>query len=260
MGVVRPGGRRVVGGRRRADARRRSSVRRRVAEQQHPQPDLRLQRLRPARRQRVGQRGRQGGSPASMWGPTGVTRLFNAEFGNMMSWLLPGALGHGRGAARRHHPGPSHRSRARRPPALGRLAGQHRPRHQPGPGHHPPLLHGGARPAARRTGRHRHHGPVAAPGQLGRSRRPGRGSGRHRCLELRPPRPHLGLVPRAAPLRGRGRRARCRGHPGAPAAAQRAEARHRRWWRRSGSVPRWPRRSSRPWPPRPRRTPGRSRR
>jgi 4-amino-4-deoxy-L-arabinose transferase-like glycosyltransferase len=28
----------------------------------------------------------------SMWGPTGITRLFNAEFGNMMSWLLPGAL------------------------------------------------------------------------------------------------------------------------------------------------------------------------
>ena len=27
-----------------------------------------------------------------MWGPTGITRLFNAEFGNMMSWLLPGAL------------------------------------------------------------------------------------------------------------------------------------------------------------------------
>ena len=33
--------------------------------------------------------GRVGGS---MWGPTGVTRLFNTEFGNMMSWLLPGAL------------------------------------------------------------------------------------------------------------------------------------------------------------------------
>ena len=28
----------------------------------------------------------------SMWGPTGITRLFNATFGNMMSWLLPGAL------------------------------------------------------------------------------------------------------------------------------------------------------------------------
>ncbi len=27
-----------------------------------------------------------------MWGPTGLTRLFNTEFGNMMSWLLPGAL------------------------------------------------------------------------------------------------------------------------------------------------------------------------
>ena len=38
--------------------------------------------------------GSVGGSPAggSMWGPTGITRLFNAEFGNMMSWLLPGAL------------------------------------------------------------------------------------------------------------------------------------------------------------------------
>jgi 4-amino-4-deoxy-L-arabinose transferase-like glycosyltransferase len=34
-----------------------------------------------------------GGSVAgSMWGPTGLTRLFNTEFGNMMSWLLPGAL------------------------------------------------------------------------------------------------------------------------------------------------------------------------
>ena len=30
--------------------------------------------------------------PGSMWGPTGITRLFNSEFGNMMSWLLPGAL------------------------------------------------------------------------------------------------------------------------------------------------------------------------
>jgi 4-amino-4-deoxy-L-arabinose transferase-like glycosyltransferase len=28
----------------------------------------------------------------SMWGPTGITRLFNGEFGNMMSWLLPAAL------------------------------------------------------------------------------------------------------------------------------------------------------------------------
>ena len=36
-----------------------------------------------------------GGAPAGgggMWGSTGITRLFTADFGNMMSWLLPGAL------------------------------------------------------------------------------------------------------------------------------------------------------------------------
>jgi 4-amino-4-deoxy-L-arabinose transferase-like glycosyltransferase len=33
-----------------------------------------------------------GRTAGSMWGPTGLTRLFNPEFGNMMSWLLPGAL------------------------------------------------------------------------------------------------------------------------------------------------------------------------
>jgi 4-amino-4-deoxy-L-arabinose transferase-like glycosyltransferase len=38
--------------------------------------------------------GSVGGGTAggSMWGPTGWTRLFNDTFGNMMSWLLPGAL------------------------------------------------------------------------------------------------------------------------------------------------------------------------
>ena len=57
-GCLRAGGGRLVGGHRRADAGGRPALRRRVAEQQHPQPDLRLQRLRPPRRQRVGQRGR----------------------------------------------------------------------------------------------------------------------------------------------------------------------------------------------------------
>ena len=33
-----------------------------------------------------------GNAGAAMWGPTGWTRLFNPQFGNMMSWLLPGAL------------------------------------------------------------------------------------------------------------------------------------------------------------------------
>jgi len=33
-----------------------------------------------------------GTGSAGQWGPTGLLRLFNASFGNMMSWLLPGAL------------------------------------------------------------------------------------------------------------------------------------------------------------------------
>ena len=36
--------------------------------------------------------GGAGGGGSSMWGPTGWARLFNDSFGNMMSWLLPGAL------------------------------------------------------------------------------------------------------------------------------------------------------------------------
>jgi 4-amino-4-deoxy-L-arabinose transferase-like glycosyltransferase len=33
-----------------------------------------------------------GAGSAGQWGPTGLLRLFNVSFGNMMSWLLPGAL------------------------------------------------------------------------------------------------------------------------------------------------------------------------
>ena len=33
-----------------------------------------------------------GAGSAGQWGPTGLLRLFNPSFGNMMSWLLPGAL------------------------------------------------------------------------------------------------------------------------------------------------------------------------
>jgi 4-amino-4-deoxy-L-arabinose transferase-like glycosyltransferase len=33
-----------------------------------------------------------GTGSAGQWGPTGLTRLFNTDFGNMMSWLLPAAL------------------------------------------------------------------------------------------------------------------------------------------------------------------------
>jgi 4-amino-4-deoxy-L-arabinose transferase-like glycosyltransferase len=33
-----------------------------------------------------------GGGQAGRWGPTGLTRMFNAEFGSQISWLLPAAL------------------------------------------------------------------------------------------------------------------------------------------------------------------------
>ncbi|HTR71092.1 MAG TPA: glycosyltransferase family 39 protein [Mycobacteriales bacterium] len=33
-----------------------------------------------------------GGAAGSMWGKTGLTRLFNADFGGQISWLLPAAL------------------------------------------------------------------------------------------------------------------------------------------------------------------------
>jgi 4-amino-4-deoxy-L-arabinose transferase-like glycosyltransferase len=33
-----------------------------------------------------------GGTGTGMWGPTGLTRLFNADFGGDISWLLPAAL------------------------------------------------------------------------------------------------------------------------------------------------------------------------
>jgi len=33
-----------------------------------------------------------GGGPVNQWGPTGITRMFNAQFGGQISWLLPAAL------------------------------------------------------------------------------------------------------------------------------------------------------------------------
>src|SRR4029077_8794512 len=33
-----------------------------------------------------------GGGQTGMWGPTGLTRMFGAEFGTQISWLLPAAL------------------------------------------------------------------------------------------------------------------------------------------------------------------------
>ena len=80
----------VVDRDRAAHARREPSVRRRFAEQQLLEPDVRLQRLRPPHRERDRQR-----RPAAVrrrGASTGLTRLFNADFGGQISWLLPAAL------------------------------------------------------------------------------------------------------------------------------------------------------------------------
>ena len=69
-----------------------SSVRRRFADEQLLQPHVRVQRLWPPHRERNRQRRRRRAGGGSQWGPTGLTRLFNADFGGQISWLLPAAL------------------------------------------------------------------------------------------------------------------------------------------------------------------------
>ena len=67
-------------------------VHRRLAEQQRPRADLRVQRLRPPHRQRDRQRRRRRRCRPDGGVPTGLTRMFGAEFGRQISWLLPAAL------------------------------------------------------------------------------------------------------------------------------------------------------------------------
>ena len=64
-------------------------VHRRLARQQHPQPHLRLQRLR-AHLRSSGGPGGGGGGGANFSGATGPLRLFNDLMGGQASWLLPG--------------------------------------------------------------------------------------------------------------------------------------------------------------------------
>ena len=163
----------------------------------------------------------------SMWGPTGVTRLFNAEFGNMMSWLLPGALVMGAVLlvvtirARR-----TDRERAALLLWGGSLVSIGLVISLAQGIIHPYYTVALAPPLGALVG-------IATMGlwqrraTLGRADRPGRRPGRDGRLELRAPRPHLGLVPGPAPLRGRRGRARRRRHPGAAVAPQRPEARRR---------------------------------
>ena len=98
-----------------------TSLHRRVAEQQLLERAVRLQRLRPAHRQRDGQRRRwRRRWPGSQWGPTGWTRLFNDSFGGQASWLIPAALLLLGGRARVHVDAAAHRPHARRADPVGR--------------------------------------------------------------------------------------------------------------------------------------------
>ena len=165
--------------------------------------------------------GRGGGS---MWGPTGLTRLFNSDFGNMMSWLLPGALV--MGAVLLLITIRNRRTDRERAALLlvGRIARGHRAHHQPGPGHHPPLLHGRHGAAARGARRHRDDRPVGATRSLARSSRPRRRPGRDGVVERRALGRTSDWFPALRPFVAVGGSARRRGDPRPPAVALRAEA------------------------------------
>ena len=102
-----------------------------------------------------------------MWGETGITRLFSAEMGGQIAWLLPAALillGYLLWMARR-----APRTDGRRAQVLlwgtwlvvtGLLL-------QLRAGDHPPLLHGRPRPGDRRPRRHRRLDGVALPRPTG---------------------------------------------------------------------------------------------
>ena len=103
--------------------------------------------------------------------------MFNSSFGTQTSWLLPAALVllaavlvlTFRAPRTRPHPGGV--------PPLGRLAARDRGGVQLRPGDHPPLLHGRPGPGDRRAGRDGRGPAVAAPGELVRPERAGRGPG-----------------------------------------------------------------------------------
>ena len=131
-----------------------------------------------------------------MWGPTGSTRMFNAEFGGQISWLLPGR------AASCSSPGSrvtATRPRTDRTRAALVLWGGWLvvtgARVQPRQGDHPPVLHGRPRAGDRRARRHRRrHAVEAAPRREARGGARGR-RGRHRRLGLRPARTHPTVEP-----------------------------------------------------------------
>ena len=92
----------------------------------------------------TGSVGGGGGNGGGSWGATGIGRMFAAEIGGQVAWLLPAALvllAAGLVAVGR---APRTDLRRGRAAALGRLAGRHRAGVQPDGRHLPRVLHGGA--------------------------------------------------------------------------------------------------------------------
>ena len=164
-GVADRAQRRLVGRDRRALARRLAAVHRRLARQQHPQPDLRLQRPRAPLRQ---QWTRRPGRWRRRWRrqlqrrhrPAAPVQRPDGRPG------LVAAAGRAARARRRpvgEPPRAAHRPHARRAAAVGRLAARHRRRLQLRPGRDPHLLHRRARARDRRARRDRRRAVLVAP-------------------------------------------------------------------------------------------------
>ena len=174
----------LVGCDRRPHAQRRSAVRGRFAGQQHPQPDLWLQRLWAVDRERVGECRRRGQRRRAL----GRDRLGSPV------WKRHGrpdlVADPRRGDRARRRPldaaaGAAHRPYPRDASDLRRLARPHRRRVQLRRGHHPPVLHRGPGPRDRRAGRDRCHDAVAAPRGRACEADAGSGQRRHSGLGVR---------------------------------------------------------------------------
>ena len=182
-------------------------VHRRLAGQQHPQPDLRLQRLRPDHRQRDAAASAAAAAAAAP-GMSGPDRAHPAVRRARWATRSPGccpprwcsscsACWRRRGAA-------AHRPAARRGAALGRAGSRHRARLQLRAGDHPPLLHGRARAGDRRARRDRRAVDLGAARDRCCARaRPRRDARGHRRLGVRPARAHAALAAVAAHCRPR---------------------------------------------------------
>ena len=233
------GGVGLVGRDRRAVAGLVAALHRRLAGQQRAGAGVRLQRLRPADRQRgrVGRRRRPAGGGG--WGETGISRLFNSSIGGQIAWLLPAALILLVAAFVARRAGAAHRPAARR----GRCSGA--------AGWSSPAWRSASWPASststtpspwhRRSARWSASAPVSCGGAAPRSRPAGaRGDGGgHGGVVVHAARPDAGLAPLAARGRRPGRRRR-----GARAAgsAWRGAGRGRRRRRSAWSPPCWGRR------------------